>query len=50
MTLSRGGRVLHALNSGDHTISSFRVLKDGRLERIGELAGLPAAANGLLTL
>lgn len=50
MALSRGGRVLHALNSGDHTISSFKVLKDGRLERIGEIAGLPAAANGLLAL
>jgi 6-phosphogluconolactonase len=48
MALSRG--VLHVLNSGDHTISSFRVLKNGQLARIGEVVGLPDAATGLLAL
>lgn len=48
MALSRG--VLHVLNSGDHTISSFRVLKNGQLARIGEVLGLPDAATGLLAL
>lgn len=42
--------VLHVLNSGDHTISSFKVLKNGQLAPLGELGGLPAAANGLLAL
>ncbi len=44
------GDVLHVLNSGDHTISSFKVLKNGQLAPLGDLGGLPAAANGLLAL
>lgn len=50
MALSRDGRVLHVLNSGSRTIATFRILRGGQLERAGELAGLPAGANGLLAL
>ena len=45
--LSSSGRHLFALNSGSRTLSSFTVAKDGRLANPGQIAGLPAGANGL---
>lgn len=47
MALSNDGRNLYALNSGNATISAFRVEEDGELERLRTLTGLPASANGL---
>ena len=47
MALSNDGRNLYTLNSGDATISAFRVKADGGLARLPRLIGLPATANGL---
>jgi len=47
MALSRGSRFLYSLNSGDGTISGFRVRADGGLSPIGGASGLPNGANGL---
>jgi 6-phosphogluconolactonase (cycloisomerase 2 family) len=47
MALSNDGRNLYTLNSGNATISAFRVNRDGGLERLRPLKGLPATANGL---
>jgi 6-phosphogluconolactonase len=47
MALTRSSRFLYSLNSGDGTISGFRVKADGDLTSIGEVGGLPLAANGL---
>jgi hypothetical protein len=47
MALTRGGRFLYSLNSGDGTISGFRVRFDGSLTPIGGASGLPDGANGL---
>ena len=47
MALTRSSRFLYSLNSGDGTISGFRVTADGGLAPIGGASGLPAAATGL---
>lgn len=47
MALSRNSRFLYSLNSGDGTISGFRVRADGSLTPIGGVTGLPDGANGL---
>jgi 6-phosphogluconolactonase len=47
MSLSNDGHNLYTLNSGNATISAFRVGRKGNLERLRTLRGLPATANGL---
>jgi 6-phosphogluconolactonase (cycloisomerase 2 family) len=49
MALSGNGRYLYTLNSGDGTISSFRVGPKGELISLAVSAaeGLPSGANGL---
>jgi 6-phosphogluconolactonase len=47
MALSNDGRNLYTLNSGNATISVFRVKHDGGLVRLRTLRGLPVTANGL---
>jgi hypothetical protein len=47
MALTRGSRFLYSLNSGDGTLSGFRVEADGALTPIGGATGLPAGASGL---
>lgn len=49
MTLSNDGRYLYTLNSGNGTISAFRVDGKGGLSAVDMTAvtGLPASANGL---
>ena len=46
MALTRNNRFLYSLNSGDRTISGFRVKANGGLAPIGGASGLPAAATG----
>ena len=40
-------KFLFVLNSGDHSISTFAVRRDGSLTGAGTTYGLPAASNGL---
>ena len=47
LALSRDSRYLYSLNSGNHTISIFRIGSDGSLESRGIRDGLPPFANGL---
>lgn len=46
--ISRNGRYLYTLNSGSGSIGAFRIGADGSLTTLGETAGLPAGANGLV--
>jgi 6-phosphogluconolactonase (cycloisomerase 2 family) len=48
LAFSRSGRFLYTLNSGNQTVSAFRVEFDGSLKSVGTIAGLPAGANGLV--
>lgn len=48
MTFSDRGRLLHVLNSGNQTITTFLVSHSGRLHTLGSAAGLPVGANGLV--
>lgn len=48
MTFSEQGEFLHVLNSGDHTLTTFRVGFFGRLTRVGTVPSLPVGANGLI--
>ena len=48
MTFSEQGEFLHVLNSGDHTLTTFRVGFFGQLTRVGNVSGLPVGANGLI--
>jgi 6-phosphogluconolactonase (cycloisomerase 2 family) len=48
LALSRDGRFLYSLNSGNGTLSGFHVAADGRLLSIGTVAGIPGGANGLV--
>ena len=43
----RNGRALYVLNAGSDTITSFAVGKDGRLNPLGSVGGVPDGANGL---
>jgi 6-phosphogluconolactonase len=47
MALSNNGRYLFTLNSGNDTISAFRVHADGSLSPLPGASGIPAGANGL---
>jgi 6-phosphogluconolactonase (cycloisomerase 2 family) len=47
MALSRDSRFLFSLNSGNGTISAFRINSKGALTAIPGLSGIPAGANGL---
>jgi hypothetical protein len=47
MALSGSSRFLYSLNSGDGSISGFRVGGDGRLTVIGVVGDLPGGATGL---
>jgi 6-phosphogluconolactonase (cycloisomerase 2 family) len=47
MALSNNGRFLYSLNSGNGTISAFRVEADGSLQSLGNLSGISTAASGL---
>ena len=47
MALTRNSRFLYSLNSGDGTVSGFRVRADGSLTPIGGATGLPDGATGL---
>ncbi len=48
MAFSSNGRYLYSLNGGNHTISAFRVAKNGRLFPIDiAAADVPDGANGL---
>jgi 6-phosphogluconolactonase (cycloisomerase 2 family) len=48
MTFSEQGEFLHVLNSGDHTVTTFRVGFFGQLTRVGSVTGLPVGATGLI--
>lgn len=47
MSLSNDGRNLYTLNSGNGTISAFRVEENGGLEMLRRLRGIPPSATGL---
>lgn len=47
LAFTRNGQYLHTLNSGNGTISSFRVHADGSLQPVSVQGALPAGANGL---
>ena len=47
MALSHNSRYLYSLNSGNGTISAFRVNGHGGLEPLSGASGLPASADGL---
>lgn len=46
--ISRNGRYLYTLNSGSGSIGAYRIGADGSLTALGETAGLPVGANGLV--
>jgi 6-phosphogluconolactonase len=45
--LSVNSHFLYALNSGNGTISAFRVNDDGSLSSLPGVDGIPSGANGL---
>ena len=47
LALTRDSRYLYSLNSGDGTLSAFRVNANGSLAALPGLSGIPAGANGL---
>jgi 6-phosphogluconolactonase len=47
MAFSIDGQFLYSLNSGNGTISAFRVGADGSLQGLGNLNGISTAASGL---
>lgn len=47
LALTRDSRYLYSLNSGNGTVSAFRVNANGSLQALPGLSGLPAGANGL---
>lgn len=48
MTLSKNSKFLYNLNSGDHTITGFRInVIDGSLTPVTAVGGLPAGVNSL---
>ena len=48
MAFSEHGEFLHVLNSGDQTITTFRVKHTGGLHRVDTTGGLPVGATGLI--
>lgn len=47
MAQSRDGRFLYSLNNGNGTISAFRAARDGSLQSLMVLSGLPTSSAGL---
>ena len=47
LALSEDGRFLIVLNSGTHSIGALRILRNGQLQPVITIGGLPASANGL---
>lgn len=47
MSITPDGRFLFSLNSGNQTISGFRIRQDGSLAALQTTSGLPVGANGL---
>ncbi len=47
LVITDGGKYLYNLNSGTHSIGTFRIQADGSLTPLPFAAGLPVAANGL---
>lgn len=47
MSLTRNGRFLYTLNSGNGTVSAFGISRDGALSPIPGVSGVPAGTNGL---
>lgn len=47
MAITPGGSFLYSLNSGNQTVSVLRIARNGSLEPIQTLGGIPVAANGL---
>ena len=47
VVISDNGKYLYSLNSGTHTIGSFRIQGDGSLTPLPFAAGLPVGTNGL---
>jgi 6-phosphogluconolactonase len=47
VVISDNGRYLYNLNSGSHTIGTFRIQADGALTPLPFTGGLPIGANGL---
>lgn len=47
LVIADNGRYLYSLNSGTHTIGSFRVQRDGALTPLPFVTGLPDGASGL---
>lgn len=47
LALSENGRFLFVLNSAAHSIGTFRIRRNGQLEPVGTIGGLPVGANGL---
>ncbi|MGI0493561.1 lactonase family protein [Alkalinema pantanalense CENA528] len=48
MIFSRNGRFLSSLNTGNGTITTFRLREGGRLVSSGSISNLPRSANGLV--
>jgi 6-phosphogluconolactonase len=46
--ISSNGKFAYNVNSMSHTIGQYKVLHNGRLQSLGDLAGLPAAAQGIV--
>lgn len=49
LTFSGQGEYLHVLSSGSQSITTYAVRHRGRLAPVGEVSGLPAGANGLIS-
>jgi 6-phosphogluconolactonase (cycloisomerase 2 family) len=47
--ITSNGRYLYNLNSGTHTISSFRIQPDGSLAPLPTLTNVPLTATGLVS-
>jgi 6-phosphogluconolactonase (cycloisomerase 2 family) len=46
--ITRDGRFLYTLNSGNQTLGMFKIKSDGSLESLGSIGGIPEGANGLV--
>jgi len=47
VSISQDGLNFYVLNAGSGSINAFTILPNGRLERLGQMRGLPNSANGL---
>lgn len=48
MALTANSRFLYVLNSGNNSLSAFRVNQDGSLDSLTGVTGIPSGANGLV--